>query len=217
MRSRALANAESFKGKKFLRWTVLSVHSRQKNGAFRVLCKCECGTVKPVELAELLRGKTKSCGCYNSDATRERAKLQIKHGAARNGRETREYRSWKNAKARCYQPSSPHYKRYGGRGIKMCDSWRNSFPNFLADMGTCPEGLQIERKNNDGDYCKENCIWADCITQGNNTSRNHRVTHNGITRTITQWARATGISKVTILGRLTCGWSVQRAITTPVR
>lgn len=79
-----------------------------------------------------------------------------------------EYMIWQNMKARCYYPRDISYVNYGGRGIKVCDRWLNSFDNFIADMGKRPKGTSIERKNNDGDYSPENCVWLDRSLQNHN-------------------------------------------------
>jgi hypothetical protein len=89
----------------------------------------------------------------------------------RNGMHPREYESWSGAKKRCTNPNTVGYKNYGGRGISMCERWFNSFENFFADMGICPDNFSIERVNNDGNYEPSNCIWADRKTQANNTRR----------------------------------------------
>src|SRR5215831_3232648 len=117
----------SMKGESFGRWTVLAkayVHERQ--GVYW-RCRCKCGVVRDVRGYHLRAGATKSCGC-----------LVVKHGHNRVGRVTREYRSWQGMMARCENRNTRDFVRYGGRGIKVCKRWRNSFPLFLADMGHCP-------------------------------------------------------------------------------
>lgn len=111
-------------------------------------------------------------------------------------------------------PSWPHY---GGRGIKVCDRWL-SFENFFADMGHSPNGLSLDRINNDGDYCPENCRWATDIEQHRNRSDNTYWTHDGKTRPIAEWAEVIGINKHTLADRVSkSGWSIEQALTTPVQ
>ena len=84
----------------------------------------------------------------------------VAHGEARRSGSSREYRAWGSMKARCFNPKATGYKNYGGRGITVCKRWLHSYANFLADMGRCPAGLTLERKNNDGNYTPKNCKWA---------------------------------------------------------
>ena len=121
------------------------------------LCECHCG--------KIFKGKSvqrrHSCGC--SDLT------TATHGHSRGGKLTTEYNSWRAMIARCTNQKNNRFTRYGGRGIKVCDRWLHSFENFLADMGKKPHPrLTIERKNNDGNYCKENCYWATYLEQRRN-------------------------------------------------
>jgi len=116
-------------------------------------------------------------------------------------------------------PTNPGFNNWGGRGITVCDRWLNSFENFLADMGMKPEGnrISIGRIDNDGPYSPENCRWETQEQQQNNTRTNHYITHDGVTLTVTQWARKLGIHPNTLSNRLSCGWSTTKAITTPVQ
>lgn len=115
---------------------------------------------------------------------------------------TREYDRWSDMKSRCYNPASTSYSRYGGRGIKVCDRWLDSFPAFLGDMGRCPDGMSLEREDYNGDYAPENCRWATATEQSNNRRSNARITHDGTTLTISQWATKLGINQHTLRDRL---------------
>lgn len=112
--------------------------------------------------------------------------------------------------ARCHDPKADEYKNYGARGIYVCQRWRE-FPNFYADMGDPPEGKSLERINNDGPYEPGNVRWATAREQLFNTRRTHRVTFQGVTRSLTDWAERLDISVKTLRSRFRYGWSVERA------
>lgn len=141
------------------------------------------------------------------------ARLKHGHSYALEGKPTKEYHSYHNMKKRCLDPKSVKYPRYGGRGISICQRWMESFENFITDMGRCPTGLTLERKNNDGNYGPENCCWASHQHQSNNQSTNHHLMFDGLNLTIAQWARKTGMSRDVIRQRIGLGWPVDRALT----
>lgn len=124
-------------------------------------------------------------------------------------------------KHRCYNVFHPAYDYYGGRGIKICDRWRLSFKNFLADMGEKPEGMQIDRINPEGNYCPENCRWATAKQNMRNRRPNSNarfITANGETKTLAEWAEELGTHSSTIIHRIKRhGWSEKKAVTTPLR
>lgn len=114
---------------------------------------------------------------------------------------------------RCENKNDPRFKDYGGRGIKVCERWRHSFPNFLADMGERPPGMSIDRyPDKNGNYEPENCRWATPKEQSNNMRRNHLLTHDGETLTVSQWADRIGLQYSTFSVRIKRGWSMQRAL-----
>jgi len=115
---------------------------------------------------------------------------------------TREYLAWLNMKQRCLNTKRPSYKNYGGRGIKIHWSWKYSFENFLKNMGTCPEGYSIERKNNNGNYCSNNCIWINRTKQQNNTRMNTYYKYNKKIMTLTQWCKYLKIPRTTLWNRI---------------
>lgn len=129
-----------------------------------VWCRCDCGAVRHVRLKDLLRGLTRSCGCYSADAARARF---TKHGHTSSSGASATYYSWANMIQRCTNPRNHKYPNYGGRGITVCDRWL-TFANFLADVGTRPRGLTIDRIENDGNYEPGNVRWATNKQQANN-------------------------------------------------
>lgn len=156
-------------GKRFGRLVALSV-SHVVNRRYHWNCGCDCGNSKVVAGADLKWGKTKSCGCFRREFVR---KAKSKHGHANKGKVSRTYRSWQMMHRRCEGYTPVHKSRYTDRGIAVCERW-SSFENFLADMGEKPEGLTLDRIDNDGNYEPSNCRWADKFTQRNNRSDTNR-------------------------------------------
>jgi len=174
-------------------------------------CRCSCGTVISIRQSRLWSGNNKSCGCLKLDKLRARS---TKHGGSVECLRT--YRIWKNMRQRCTNPNNRWFHRYGGRGITFCERW-DSFANFLADMGPCPEKLTLERRNNNIGYQPDNCIWADMQTQATNRSNNKFITFNGETLTHAAWAKRLGGGEALICNRLRLGWTEEEAVTTPVQ
>ncbi len=137
----------------------------------------------------------------------------FKHGLY----DTPEHRSWKHMLRRCYDKNDIRFSCYGGRGIVVCDAWRNDFEKFLSDMGTKPKGFTLNRLDNDCNYCPANCEWSDMQTQQRNRSNNRLITAFGITATLAYWSEIKGIQIGTLWRRLNLGWTEFDAIETPVR
>lgn len=184
-------------GQRIGKWTVLSRaenHVSKSGTPYTMwLCKCDCGTEKTVYANSLLNGKSISCGCYQADRAKEVCSNNFRtHG----GSKERLYKIWTYIKKRCYSENAINYKDYGGRGIKVCDEWREdytAFRDWSLENGY-DDSLSIDRINVDGDYEPENCRWVDSKAQNNNRRSNHRISYNGETHTIAEWADITGIS-----------------------
>ena len=203
-------------GQKYGRLTVLNRASDyiKKSGKkiVRWHCKCDCGNEVDVIASDLRSGHTQSCGCYMIDRTKE---TSATHGKTN----TRLYNVWSNMRERCYCPTLPTYPRYGGRGIKMCDEWHNSylvFEQWALNNGyneNAPRGeCTIDRIDVDGNYCPENCRWVNQKAQMSNVSYNHYETLNGITHTVAEWADIYGLPYQMLEGRLCRGIPIERAI-----
>ena len=143
-------------------------------------------------------------------------KANTKHGCADK---ERLYVIWLRMRQRCNNPTDQKYSDYGGRGISVCREWNEDYGAFKAWAlaNGYDDSLTIDREDNDGNYCPENCRWATRRQQANNRRTNHHLTLNGETKTLSEWEDATGINSLTILRRVRQGWSVTDALTTPVR
>jgi hypothetical protein len=183
--------------------------SRNKRAQWQ--CRCECGASINVCTSNLGRGHTESCGCLKQEKLK--AGTTKTHGQTR----TSEYQSWIGAKARCENPNQAKYHRYGGRGITMCQRWRDSFEAFFADMGPKPSPKHsIDRIDNDGPYSPENCRWATPTLQARNTSRNTTYMVNGASMCGSEVAEKLGLQVDTVFARRKLGWSDEKIATTPL-
>lgn len=172
-----------------------------------VECACACGVVLKVRLASLKNGNTTSCGCRQKEVNIARS---TKHGR----RHTPEYNVWASMLQRGKGNSNP--AEYAERGITVCDRWATSFSNFLSDMGSRPEGHTIDRVDNNKSYSPENCRWATMKDQALNTRRTLRVKFNGELRVLQHLSEEHKINHRVVYDRLRLGWSVEKALTTPV-
>lgn len=141
----------------------------------------------------------------------------ITHGHTKLNWKSKTYSVWDSMIQRCNNPKATKYNNYGGRGITHDPSWFK-FVNFLKDMGERPEGLTLDRIDNEKGYCKENCRWASYEEQNRNTRTNKFITHNGITKTNQEWANELGFPSSTLYNRVfTRGWSVEESFKIPIR
>jgi hypothetical protein len=198
-------NPIDLSGKTFGRWTVLHYV-----GKAYWQCRCECGTEKQVDGTSLRRGDSESCGCLRLELQSQRAKT---HGM----KQSREWQAWRSMKQRCLNPKHKAYENYGGRGIRVCDQWLKSFEAFFADMGHRPDGHTLERIDNDGNYEPGNCRWAPRIEQEWNKRTNRLVSIDGKRMPMAVAARKHGLTRGQLYDRLSYGWSLERALTTPIR
>jgi hypothetical protein len=195
-------------GQRFGRLTALHMTTRgsqkPRRQQERWMCKCECdGKEVEVAKAHLMSGHTQSCGCLQIEICKRNAT----HGHAAGGKVSSEYRTWAGMHDRCTGKNRVDYKRYGGRGITVCERW-GQFEAFLADMGLKPSPRhQIDRfPDNNGNYEPSNCRWATPTEQANNTRANRLLTADGQTLTIAEWARETNIHPRALRMRLRRGW-----------
>lgn len=174
-------------GQRFGRLTVLGRSQDRPSGLTVWHCRCDCGNEIDAIGNNLKRGHTKSCGCFRIEHT---AKAKTTHGM----RQSRIYAVWSKIKERCYNPQNPSYKRYGGRGISMCDEWKDNAQSFIqwayengynenAEFGQCT----LDRIDNSKGYSPENCRWVTEKVQANNRRSNKLITHNGETKTLAEW------------------------------
>lgn len=187
---------------RFGRLVVVRRGASTCRGETRWVCRCDCGREKLVLSNSLRRGLTSSCGSHPPTT----------HGMS----STKAYKTWERIWQRTTNPKAKGYQNYGGRGIRVCRRWRR-FENFHADMGDPPAPhLTIERKNNNGNYCRSNCRWATTAEQNINSRRNRRISYNGKTQTVMEWCRELGFNYSTIKFRLDVMlWTVERALSTP--
>ena len=179
-------------------------------------CLCDCGNYTEVYSYNLINGRTTSCGCLKAGS----GFVKYKHGLYRD----RIYSIYHAMKQRCFNKNCNQYKNYGARGITICDEWlgENGFVNFSnwAFENGYADDLSIDRIDNNGNYCPDNCRWTDAITQANNTRRNREITYNEETHTYAEWERIldNGVSQTDISARINeLHWDAEKALLTPIR
>jgi hypothetical protein len=178
-------------------------------GHRRAEVRCGCGTVRLYNIAKLLSGAVVSCGCYRKERIAAQGRANKTHG--KDG--TPEHRTWTSMVYRCHNPRAAGYHNYGGRGIRVCDEWRESFDEFLKHIGPRPSAkYSIDRINNDGNYEPGNVRWATRTEQSRNRRTNRLVTVGARTMTIIEWSKETGLSNALICQRLGLGWPPEEAV-----
>lgn len=192
-----MPKSEDLTGQKFGRLTVIErVENKGNHVVWR--CHCDCGSEITVRKDHLLTGATQSCGCLKRE-------VHTKHGVCG----TKTYYHWGCIVQRCTNPKNPNYKNYGGRGIKICDEWRNNVQAFYDYISSLPhfgeEGYSLDRIDNNGNYEPNNLRWADRKTQDRNKRTNHTVEFKGVTMTVAEAAEKSGINKNTLLKRIRKG------------
>lgn len=208
-----MSKVNDLTGQRFGRFVVLTRVENGKNRKAQWLCRCDCGTEKIVHGYNLRTGRSKSCGCYQKDLIAQVGKSHATHGLSH----TRLYAIWNGMVRRCHNPKAQRYDDYGGRGITVCDEWKNDFMAFRewALSNGYRDDLSIDRKDNDKGYSPENCRWATDLDQANNMSSNKLLTYNGKTQNMKQWSEELGISYMALICRFERGWSVEKALSTP--
>ncbi len=208
--TRRRANFKDETGKRYGQLTVIEQapppeHVKRKDTAYW-RCRCDCGNTVIVVGVSLREGNTASCGCLQRATA---VATMTTHGMYKST----EYQSWQGMKERCYNPANRSYPNYGGRGIAVCDRWRDSFVAFFEDMGPKPSPTHsLDRIDGNGDYRPDNCRWATREQQQNNLRINRMLTYDGKTQTLARWAKELGIRQKTISTRLSAGHSVEEAL-----
>lgn len=188
-----------------------------RKGRRRTVQVCQCGCSKDsillVGTNDFRTGNTLSCGCLQREQT---SKAKKTHGRSKD----KEYRIWASMVGRCRNPKDPRYSRYGGRGISVCDEWvsPDGFVVFISHIGPRPSSSHsLDRIDNEKGYVPGNVRWASASEQQNNKGSNRKITYDGKTQNMSQWAREKGMSCQTLSSRLRNGWTIDRAINTPIR
>lgn len=210
---------EKWIGQKFNRLTVIAFEKVKRKNYFgtRWIVRCDCGTLKSVNPYRILNGNTKSCGCLKAEQTVEfNKRTKVKHG----GRQDRLYTIWANMKIRCYCKTSKDYPQWGGRGICVCDEWKDDYAVFRewALSNGYAAGLSLDRIDVDRNYSPQNCRWADWSTQARNRTNSHNYMINGEKKNLVDLADEYGIKYSTLYQRVHLyKWPIEKAIGLPVR
>ena len=181
------ARIKDMTGQRFASLVAVRIVGRASSGDLKWEFLCDCGATFEANGYYARAGKITTCPTCATERTRA---ANLKHGMT----ESREFEIWTGMHTRCYNGNAKSFQSYGGRGIAICDRWRESFENFYADMGPCPSVKHsVERLDNNGNYEPDNCVWATATQQAGNKRNNVRVTIDGETRILSDWARHFGV------------------------
>lgn len=205
-------------GNKYNRLLVVGkTDKRTKDGCVLWQCVCDCGNKVLVSTTNLKSNHTKSCGCIKDELIKT---LSKKYCTTHGKRNTRLYNIYQHMRARCYNINNKDYNSYGGRGIKICDEWKNdflSFYNWSMNNGY-QDDLTIDRIDVNGNYEPKNCRWATRLVQNNNKRNLHYITYKGVTKTLSEWCTYFNLNYNTIERRINhFNWSIEKALTTPIK
>lgn len=204
--------ADNLVNKRFGRLLVIK-RETSLNGRTRWLCKCDCGKECVVRSSSLKSGNTKSCGCYRTENAKK-----LYSGVRQ--KDKRLYAVWNGIKQRCFNKNNRSYHNYGGRGISMDSEWANNYESFYnwAIRSGYKKGMEIDRIDNNGNYCESNCRFVDKETQANNKRNVLLYTIDGVTKSLPQWCREYDMDYYLVRQRVyKLGWSINDALTIPKR
>jgi len=196
-------------GERFSRWLVIDVGTETKHGHYGLFVECDCGSKRSVAASDIVLGKSKSCGCLANELLVSRT---ITHGK----RYHPDYSVWRNMRSRCSDQKNKEYQNYGGRGIKVCAAWQDSFGAFLSDMGERPSlDLTLDRIDTDGNYEPSNCRWATLTEQARNKRNNRLFEIEGERKTLNEWCEIYKVNPVLAKSRISKKWSILDALNRP--
>lgn len=193
-------------GKKFNKLLVIE-KCKERNGK-KVMwkCVCDCGNIVSVQTYHLTNNKIKSCGCFSRKYINNEISKSI-------------YTIWSCMKNRCYSPQHQNYKIYNGKGITICDEWKNDFMSFYywAINNGYQKGLSIDRIDNKGNYCPQNCRWTTKEQQMRNKTNNKMIKYKNQIKCLAEWCDILNLKYETIQSRFNRGWSIEKTFETPIR
>jgi hypothetical protein len=207
-----MSEADEMIGKRFGRWTVERFSHQPLTSAAYFLCRCDCGRDRAVLISSLIAGKSQSCGCMRVEHATSKA---TKHGLSH----LPEYKVWNGMITRCQNPNYTEFQNYGGRGIKVCPEWQGSPEKFIewARRNGYREGLQLDRRDVDGDYEPSNCRFVTPKVNVRNRRCTRRLTAFGENKTLQEWIEDVRcVAPKALQSRLRDGWDIEKAISTPI-